>query len=155
MSQENVLLRKVLYMASIIKDASMVDVGRSRHTHPAWLWGFFLPSCASRVVAVVNTFAQATLSPTRARNSTLAMQNTASRSMVFQCAPFWVMGAGGLSMARSDSPDKTGKKVLRRRRAEMLLPQKHVSIVLSFLHYFLLLTSSSISVISNKHRINQ
>lgn len=81
MSQENVLLRKVLYMASIIKDASMVDVGRSRHTDPAWLWGFFLPSCASRVVAVVNTFAPATLFPTRARDSTLAM--------VFQCALFW------------------------------------------------------------------
>jgi hypothetical protein len=36
-------------------------------TSPAWLWGIFLRSCASGVVAVVNTFARGVLiSHTRA-----------------------------------------------------------------------------------------
>lgn len=81
-------------MASIIEDASIVDVRRSRHAHPAWLWGVFLPSCASRVVAVVNTFAQATLSPTRARDSTLAMQKTALSFDGLLVCPVLAIGAG-------------------------------------------------------------
>lgn len=139
-------------MASIIKDASIVDVGKSRHTNPARLWGIFLPSCASRDVAVVNTLAQATLSPTRARDSTLAMQNRASRSIVFQYALFSRWAPVGSPWP---APILQTRRQRKSRRAEMLLPQEHVSIALSFLCYFLPLIFSSVSVISNKHRINQ
>ena len=101
-------------MASItfIEDASIVDVRRSRqsrHTDPAWLWGIFLPSCASRVVAVVNTFAEAILSPTRARDSTLAMQNTAFSFVGLPLCPVLAVGVDGhgpLRFSRQDGKER-------------------------------------------------
>lgn len=46
--------------------------------YPAWLWVVFLPSCASGVVAVVNTFAHAILSPTRVHFEASNVQTTIS-----------------------------------------------------------------------------